>query len=88
MINGMPVVLVHHEVDTFDYEIYRFKHFDELPGILDRIKTNFKHTEEVIAYNKNLLNSRGEDLYTLLNNTFQGDLDKLILKGKLFHHAT
>ena len=88
MINGMPVVLRNHGVDTLDYEIYRFRDYDELSGIIDQIKTNFKHTEEVIAHNKNLLNSRGEHLYRLLNNTFQGDLDKLILQGKLFDHAT
>lgn len=88
MINDMPVVLGCNHVDTLDYEIYRFEHFEELPGIIDQIKTNFKHTEEVIAYNKNLLNSRGEHFYRLLNNTFKGDLDKLILQGKLFNHAT
>lgn len=88
MINSMPVVVRNHDVDTLDYELYRFRDYDELPGIIDQIKTNFKHTEEVIAHNKNLLNSRGEHLYRLLDNTFKGDLDKLILQGKLFNHAT
>jgi hypothetical protein len=90
ILNDMPVFF--QPQPNLDYQGYMHYDFseeklDQLADCIENIRSNPNPTREMLDYNKNLLNTHGEEFYNYLDENLSGKLEILFLEGGLFSHA-
>ena len=90
ILNDMPVFFpYHHHLNYQGYLHYEY-HMHKISEIKDHIediRSKPHLTREMLDYNKNLLNTHGEEFYNYLDEHLSGKLEPLFLEGGLFSHA-
>lgn len=88
VLNDMPVLMSGNKhLNKGGYHIFDYSDIDELPDLIEYVRTHEKYVKETMAHNKNLLNSRGKEFYRNLDTILQGNLEKVFLEGGLFSYA-
>jgi hypothetical protein len=89
ILNDMPVFMQNpSHVDSQGY-LYNSCAMDlrNLKEDIEEMKSNPTQVRQMLDYNKNLLNTRGEQFYKYLDDHLMGNLETLFLEGGLFSHA-
>ena len=90
ILNDMPVFFPYHNHLNYQgylhYEYHMHK-LSELKDHIEDIRSKPHLTREMLDYNKNLLNTHGEEFYNYLDEHLSGKLEPLFLEGGLFSHA-